>query len=62
MLTVVPSIKGSKSRWTPYHGHEISGWPVATIIGGKIVMQNGDLAFSGKGKPFRFQEVDYHKL
>ena len=33
----------SKSKTSPYDGMEVKGFPVATIIRGKIVMQNGVL-------------------
>ena len=38
-----------KSGWTPYDGVHVKGWPVATIIRGNKVMENGEiLAQAGK--------------
>jgi dihydroorotase len=33
--------------WTPYHGRQVKGVPVATLVRGKIVMENGKVV----GKP-----------
>lgn len=47
----------SKSGWTPYDGFEATGWPVATIIRGNIVMKEGELLIKGGGKPVKFTET-----
>jgi dihydroorotase len=31
----------SKSKNSPFHGHEFKGGPVATIVGGKFVWKTG---------------------
>jgi dihydroorotase len=46
----------SKCGWTPYAGMTLTGWPLATIIGGKLVMQDGELIGEPAGKPLRFVE------
>lgn len=33
----------SKGKNTPFKGQEMRGWPVCTIVGGKIVMENGEI-------------------
>lgn len=33
----------SKSRNTPYHGHQLKGKVVATIVGGKVLMKDGKI-------------------
>lgn len=33
----------SKGINTPFHGWELKGWPVMTVLGGKILMKDGDL-------------------
>jgi dihydroorotase len=33
----------SKSRNTPFHGRKFRGGPIATIVGGRIIWQNGQL-------------------
>ncbi len=46
----------SKSRWTPFDGMAVTGWPVATIIRGKTVMREDALLSDPTGRPVRFQE------
>jgi dihydroorotase len=45
----------SRSGWTPFDGMKITGWPVATIVGGTPVMQDGQLLGTPRGKPVEFQ-------
>ncbi|WP_457798735.1 dihydroorotase [Methylocystis sp. S23] len=45
----------SRVGWTPYHGTEVTGWPVGTFVRGKKVMWEGELATPSTGKPVRFQ-------
>lgn len=47
----------SKSGWTPFDGMKTTGWPVATIIRGRIVMRDGTVALAGEGAPVRFLET-----
>ncbi len=47
----------SKSRWTPYDGVSVSGWPVGTIIRGAKVMWDGELVEAARGEPARFEET-----
>jgi dihydroorotase len=47
----------SKSGWTPFDGMETTGWPVATIIRGRIVMRDGALLSPGEGLPVQFLET-----
>lgn len=42
----------SKCGWSPFDGKKIIGWPITTIIGGRIVFENGKL-----NKTFRGSEV-----
>ena len=41
----------SKCRWTPFDGFTVTGWPIITIIGGEISMQEGELIGNPCGKP-----------
>lgn len=43
----------SRSGWTPYHNVEVQGWPVATIIRGEVVMENGQV-LKQNGQPLHF--------
>ena len=33
----------SKCRWTPFHGTEIQGWPVMSMVNGNIVYKDGEI-------------------
>ena len=55
--TITNQWSKSKSGWTPYDGFEATGWPVATIIRGNIVMKDGELLIKGGGKPVKFTET-----
>jgi len=43
--------------WTPFDGMEATGWPVATVIRGAIIMQSGELTAPGAGEAVRFLET-----
>ncbi len=47
----------SRCGWTPFHGRRVTGWPMATIIRGRIVMRDGTLQGSPDGRPVRFVGV-----
>jgi dihydroorotase len=42
--------------WTPFDGMQATGWPMATIIRGRVVMREGELIAPGGGRPIRFLE------
>ncbi len=46
----------SKSRcgWTPFDGMEVTGWPIATIVRGNMVMRDGALQGAASGQPVMF--------
>jgi len=47
----------TRCGWTPYDGIEVTGWPIATVVRGNIVMQDGALQKTPLGQPVRFQET-----
>ena len=47
----------SRSRWTPYDGVQVKGWPVGTFVRGRCVAWNGDILAPADGEPVRFLEV-----
>jgi dihydroorotase len=47
----------TRSGWTPFDGFEAEGWPVATIIRGKIVMREDEIILPHAGEPVRFLET-----
>ncbi|CAA7623998.1 putative dihydroorotase [Magnetospirillum sp. LM-5] len=47
----------SRCGWTPFDGKKVTGWPLATIIRGHIVMREDSLIGDPLGAPVRFQEA-----
>jgi len=47
----------SRCGWTPFDGMEVQGWPMATIIRGRVVMREDELIAPAQGRPVRFQET-----
>jgi dihydroorotase len=45
----------SRCGWTPFDGKKVKGWPMATIIRGRLVMSDGQLIGDPAGQPVRFQ-------
>ena len=48
--TITDSWSASRCHWTPYDGREVLGWPVATIVRGKKVMEDGQLVAAHGGE------------
>lgn len=48
----------SRCGWTPYHGREVQGWPIGTVVRGRSVMWDGAIAAPAGGAPVRFLEAD----
>ena len=47
----------SRCGWTPFDGMEVKGWPMATIIRGRVVMRDDEIIAPSLGRPVRFQET-----
>jgi dihydroorotase len=47
----------SRSRWTPYDGKAVTGWPVGTIVRGRRVMWDSELVTPATGDVVRFGEA-----
>jgi dihydroorotase len=47
----------SKCGWSPFAGRRVKGWPVATVIRGRVVMREGELLGPPAGRPVRFTET-----
>jgi dihydroorotase len=47
----------TRSGWTPFDGFEAKGWPVATIIRGRVVMRDDEVVAPAMGEPVRFLET-----
>jgi dihydroorotase len=55
--TITDSWIASRSQWTPFHGLTVTGWPVGTVVRGRVVMWEGSLAAPSTGAPVRFLET-----
>jgi dihydroorotase len=55
--TITHADMATRSGWTPFDGFEAKGWPVATILRGRIVMRDGEIAVPSAGEPVRFLET-----
>jgi len=55
--TISHDQQASRCGWTPFDGFETTGWPVATIVRGRVVMKDGELIGQAHGQPVRFQET-----
>ncbi len=47
----------AKCGWTPFDGMETTGWPVATVVRGRVAMRDGELAAEPLGAPVRFWDT-----
>jgi dihydroorotase len=55
--TIRHDAMATRSGWTPFDGFEAHGWPVATVIRGRIVMRDGEVTTPHAGEPVRFHET-----
>jgi dihydroorotase len=55
--TITNEQAGSKAGWTPYHGRQVTGWPVGTIVRGQRVMWQGEIVDAGQGRAVEFSEA-----
>ncbi|BBK31060.1 dihydroorotase [Stella humosa] len=46
----------SKCGWTPFDGMDVTGWPIATVVRGNIVMRDDALVGPPIGRPVRFAD------
>lgn len=57
-VTIEDGQMESRSDWTPYHGRNVKGWPVGTVIRGRRVMWDGEIQAEAKGEAVRFQNCE----
>ena len=55
--TLSHDMMASRVGWTPFDGMEIKGWPMATVIRGRVVMRDGEVCAPHGGQPVRFAET-----
>ncbi len=46
----------SRCGWSPFEGVALTGWPVATVLRGMVVMREGQLLGAPGGRPLAFLE------
>ncbi len=47
----------SRSQWTPHDGRAVTGWPVGTVVRGRLVMWEGEILGGASGEAVRFLEA-----
>jgi dihydroorotase len=47
----------TRAGWTPFDGMTITGWPMVTIVRGRIVMRDGQVLGEAIGREVRFVET-----
>lgn len=55
--TIRAADQASRCGWTPFDGVEVTGWPVATVVRGHVVMRDGQLVGEPVGRAVRFVET-----
>jgi len=45
----------SPCGWTPFDGTWVTGWPMATVVRGQVVMRDGEVQGKPVGRPMRFE-------
>ncbi|WP_293677437.1 dihydroorotase [uncultured Phenylobacterium sp.] len=55
--TITHGAMATRAGWTPFDGMEAKGWPIATIIRGRVVMRDDEIVAKGRGEPVRFRET-----
>ena len=55
--TITHAHMATRSGWTPFDGFDAKGWPMATIIRGRVVMRDDEIVAKGLGQPVRFAET-----
>ena len=57
--TVEEDWLASRCGWSPFTGDQLTGKPIGTIIRGRKVMWDGQLANAAHGRPVRFEAVEF---
>ena len=56
--TIHNSWIASRSGWTPYDGMQVKGWPIHTLVNGRLVVRDEQLQGSAQGQMLRFLDAD----
>ena len=55
--TITNDQSHSKSGWTPFEGMEVTGWPMATVIRGNVVMREDEILGTPQGTAVPFENT-----
>ena len=55
--TITHQQMANRAGWTAFDGFEAQGWPVATIIRGRVVMRDDEIIAPHLGEPVRFLDT-----
>ncbi len=55
--TIRAEDQATRCGWTPFDGFEATGWPMATMIRGRVVMRDGAVVAPSQGVPMQFLEA-----
>jgi dihydroorotase len=55
--TIRDADMASRVGWTPFDGMSVTGWPMATVVRGHVVMRDGQLIGEPTGREVRFAET-----
>jgi dihydroorotase len=47
----------AKCGWSPFEGMTVTGWPVATVLRGRVIMRDEELQGDPPGAPVRFVDT-----
>ena len=53
-VTIKDEMIASKCGWTPFNNYKVTGFPVATIVHGAVVMSDGKIISKALGQPLNF--------
>ncbi len=45
----------TKVAWSPFEGMRLTGWPIATVVGGHFVYRDGVVGARARGAPIEFE-------
>ncbi len=48
--SITREMVASKCGWSPYEWFTLKGWPVATVVNGELIMENGKVTGGKDGK------------
>jgi dihydroorotase len=52
--TITNAAMASPCGWTPFDGMQVQGWPVATVVRGRVVMREDEVLGTPTGRPALF--------